>query len=93
METTWLAVDRIYLNKTQGPVKAFVNVKIAGRFVVKNLKVVEGKQGLFVTMPAEKYLDKNQEEHYSPLAFPINKDAHAEVQAVVLEAFTKAQKA
>ena len=36
-----------------GNVKAIASVSLDGMFVVKNLKVMDGKKGLFVSMPQD----------------------------------------
>ena len=40
-----------------GNVKAIASVSLDGMFVVKNLKVMDGRKGLFVSMPQETYCD------------------------------------
>jgi stage V sporulation protein G len=46
---------RISLRETEGKrLKAYATVTFDNSFVVRNIKVVEGNQGLFVAMPARK---------------------------------------
>ena len=43
-------IDRMV---NSGNVKAIASVFLDGMFVVKNLKIMDGKKGLFVSMPQE----------------------------------------
>ncbi len=45
---------RISLREGEKKLKAYVTVTFDNSFVVRNIKVVEGNQGLFVAMPARK---------------------------------------
>lgn len=86
------AVDKIQLVKGEGDnksLKAFATLKIADVFVVKNLKVIEGKNGLFVSMPQEKY-DKEGEAKWNDTAYPISKEARDEIQGLVIKAYEAA---
>jgi stage V sporulation protein G len=49
---------KIITDESKGSLKAFVTLNIAGAFIVKGLRVVQGPKGLFVAMPQEKYQDK-----------------------------------
>lgn len=92
MNTNVFAVDRIQMQKQEGAVKAYVSLKIADSFIVRNVRIVSGKKGLFVSMPAEKYQDQNKESRYAAIAFPINREMHETMQAVVLDAYAQARK-
>ena len=49
-------IDRVV---NAGNVKAIASVSLDGQFVVKNLKVMDGKKGLFVSMPQETFTGKD----------------------------------
>ena len=51
-----LKVVRLFRFEGDSKVKAFCDVAI-GDFIVKGLRLVEGKKGLFVSMPQEKSKD------------------------------------
>ena len=69
-----------------GSTKAIASVTLDSWFVVKGLRVVEGKKGLFVSMPQESYMDKG-EKKYSNIFFPITNAAKMELQDAVLQAY------
>jgi len=51
-------VQRMYRFETDRPLKAFVDLIIDDCLLIKGVKVLEGKNGLFVTMPQEQAKDK-----------------------------------
>lgn len=51
-----------------GSVKAIASVNFGDCFAVKGVKVMEGKNGLFVSMPSQKGKDGN----YHDICFPIS---------------------
>ena len=67
-----------------GSTKAIASVTLDSWYVVKGLRVVDGKKGLFVSMPQESYMDKG-EKKYSNIFFPITNAAKMELQDAVLK--------
>ena len=63
--------------------KAFANIVFDDAFIIKNIKIIEGKNGLFVAMPSQK--GKNGE--YRDIAHPLNTDTRAEIERLVLDAY------
>jgi len=74
---------RIFLTTQPGPTKAFASVTFDDAFVVKDLRVVDGKKGLFVSMPARK--DKNGE--YRDICHPINTDTRNLIHEAVIKKY------
>ena len=70
-----------------GNVKAIASVSLDGMFVVKNLKVMDGKKGLFVSMPQESYPGKDGQKKYSNTFFALTNSAKMELQKVVLDTY------
>jgi stage V sporulation protein G len=52
-------------------------------FIVDGVRVMNGKKGLFVSMPSR----KNDRGEYDDLAFPLTKELRDEINAVVLRAY------
>lgn len=69
-----------------GSIKAIASVTLGSWYVVKGLRVVDGKKGLFVSMPQESYMDKG-EKKYSNIFFPITNTAKIGLQDAVLKAY------
>ena len=70
-----------------GNVKAIASVSLDGMFVVKNLKVMDGRKGLFVSMPQESYADREGKRKYSNIFFAITNSAKTDLQEAVLDAY------
>lgn len=70
-----------------GNVKAIASVSLDGMFVVKNLKVMDGKKGLFVSMPQETYPGKDGQKKYSNTFFALSNSAKLALQESVLQAY------
>ena len=71
----------------KGNVKAIASVSLDGMFVVKGLKVMDGRKGLFVSMPQESYPGKDGQKQYSNTFFALNNSAKMQLQEVVLDAY------
>lgn len=70
-----------------GNVKAIASVSLDGMFVVKNLKVMDGKKGLFVSTPQETFTGKDGQKKYSNTFFALTNSAKLELQESVLQAY------
>ena len=66
--------------------KAFANIVIEDAFIIKNIKIIEGKNGLFVAMPSQK--GKNGE--YRDIAHPLNTETRGLIEKLVLDAYNEA---
>ena len=80
-------VARIDRHVQKGNVKAIASVSLDGMFVVKGLKVMDGKRGLFVSMPQESYPGKDGQKQYSNTFFALTNSAKMQLQQVVLDAY------
>lgn len=78
---------RIRKINVDGKMKAIVSVTFDNAFVVHDIKVVEGQNGLFVAMPSKKTPDGE----FRDVAHPISSEAREIIQKAVLNAFEEAQ--
>ncbi|MGI6345119.1 MAG: septation regulator SpoVG [Bacillota bacterium] len=76
---------RIRKINTEGRMKAIVSITFDDEFVVHDVRVVEGNNGLFVAMPSRKTPDGE----FRDIAHPINSKMRERVQAAVLEAYER----
>ena len=76
-------VDRIFRLNGDGSIKAFCDVRVGGAILIKGVRVVQGKKGLFASMPRE----ADKDGTWYDLVKPLTKAMHAEIQRVVLEAY------
>ena len=71
----------------EGKMKAVVSVTIDDEFVVHDIKVIEGDKGLFIAMPSR----RSSDGEYRDVAHPIKTSTRERLQAVILEAYEKAE--
>lgn len=71
---------------SEGKMKAIVSVTFDNEFVVHDIKVIEGQNGLFIAMPSRKTPDGE----FKDIAHPINTEAREKIQSAILEAYQKA---
>ena len=76
---------RIYGMKDEGSQRASASVNINDAFAVRGVKVMEGVNGLFVSMPA--YKSGNE---YKDICFPCTKESRAAFDKAVLNAYEQA---
>jgi len=83
MEITDIRIRKV---ESEGKLKAYVTVTFDACFVVHNVKVIEGRSGVFIAMPSRR--TKNGE--YKDVAHPINTSFRAELQDRILAAYERA---
>jgi stage V sporulation protein G len=66
-----------------GKPKAYVTVTFDDCFVVHNIKIIEGKTGVFIAMPSR----KTRAGEYKDVAHPIHPEFRAELQRRILEKY------
>ena len=77
---------RIRKIATEGRMKAIVSVTFDNEFVVHDIKVIEGQNGLFIAMPSRKTPDGE----FKDIAHPINTDTREKIQNSILKAYEEA---
>jgi len=69
----------------EGKLKAYVTVTFDGCFVVHNIKIIEGKSGLFMSMPCR----KTTSGEYKDIAHPIDPEFRASMQESLVAAYQR----
>jgi len=72
----------------EGSVKASLSLTVEGVLVIRGARLVDGKNGLFVSMPSR----KNAAGEYYDICFPNNNDTRLLILGVVKDAYEKALK-
>lgn len=83
MDITDIRVKKV---SGEGKLKAYVSVTFDNCFVVHNMKVIDGKNGIFVAMPSR----KTTRGEFKDVAHPINTEFRSDLQQAVLDAFQNA---
>ena len=78
---------RVRKSTKEGKRKAVVSVTLDNEFVIHDIKVIEGDKGMFIAMPSRRSADGE----FRDIAHPINTATRDHLQAVVLEAYEKAE--
>ncbi|MFC1887809.1 septation regulator SpoVG [Candidatus Cloacimonadota bacterium] len=63
--------------------KAFVNIVIDDAFIIRNIKVIEGQNGLFVAMPSRRV----STGEYRDIAHPINTETRNEIEKIIIDKY------
>ncbi|HEY8347853.1 MAG TPA: SpoVG family protein [Symbiobacteriaceae bacterium] len=69
---------------------AFARVTLADCFVLNDIRVIEGQNGLFLGMPARKARGSDGEDKYFDIYYPITKEAREELTQAVVQAYEEA---
>ncbi|MBQ4014635.1 MAG: septation regulator SpoVG [Treponema sp.] len=78
MQITELRIRKV---TGEGKLRAYVTITFDNCFVVHNVKIIEGKDGLFIAMPSK----KTATGEYKDVAHPISPDFRAELQKRILD--------
>lgn len=76
---------RIRKISAEGKMKAIVSVTFDNEFVVHDIKVIEGQNGLFIAMPSR----KTPTGEFKDIAHPINTDTRQKIQEAILDEYEK----
>ncbi|MDR1389206.1 MAG: septation regulator SpoVG [Treponema sp.] len=80
MEITDIRVRKV---AGEGKLKAYVTVTFDDCFVVHNIKIIEGKSGVFIAMPSR----KTRAGEYKDVAHPIHPEFRAVLQQKILDCY------
>lgn len=82
MKVTDVRVRKV---NNEGKMKAIVSVTFDNEFVVHDIKIIEGQNGLFIAMPSRKMADGE----FRDIAHPINSETRNAIQEVVFAEYEK----
>lgn len=80
MQITELRIRKV---EDEGKLRAYVTVTFDDCFVVHNVKIIEGKTGLFIAMPSR----KTANGEYKDVAHPISPEFRNEMQDKILSEY------
>ncbi len=79
MEITEVRVFPINENR----LKAFATITFDNAFIIRDLKIINGNNGLFVAMPSKKRKDGS----YKDIAHPLNNETRRLIETAVLDQY------
>ena len=77
---------KIHSIHPEGTLRANASVNIYGDFAVRGVKLMEGSNGLFVSMPGQ----INSKGEIKDICFPYTREARAELESAVVTAYQQA---
>ncbi|SEO92800.1 stage V sporulation protein G [Amphibacillus marinus] len=84
MEVTDVRLRRV---TSESRMKAIASITLDDEFVIHDIRVIDGNNGLFVAMPSKRTPDGE----FRDIAHPINANMRAKIQDAVLEKYHHAQ--
>ncbi len=81
MQITSVNVKKI--EKEESRMKGIASVLIDDCFAIRDIRIIEGNEGLFIAMPSR----KNADGEYHDIAHPINAETREKIQKAILEAY------
>ena len=78
-------IRRFVLFDGEGSLKAFCDVAVGNLLLIKGVRVVEGRTGLFVSMPRQ----QNKDGKWYDSIVPLSKPMWVDMSRIVLDAFER----
>jgi stage V sporulation protein G len=76
---------KVFPAKDNGRLKAYATIVFDDCFIVRDLKVIEGNKGLFVSMPSRKRKDGT----FRDIVHPLNADTRKMIETHIVDEFNK----
>ncbi|NLX60920.1 MAG: septation regulator SpoVG [Tissierellia bacterium] len=76
---------RIRKMTEEGKMKAIVSVTFDNEFVVHDIKIIDGQNGLFIAMPSRRMINGE----FRDVAHPINAETRKKIQDAIFEEYEK----
>jgi len=78
-----IKVERIHRLDTDSALKGFADVNICDSFIIKGIRIIQGKDGLYVGMPQQ----LGKDGHWHNRITVINNDVRDRLAELILRAF------
>ena len=78
-------ITRFILFDGDGALKAFCDVAVGGLLLIKGVRVIEGRKGLFISMPRQ----QGKDGAWHDSVVPLSKEMRMELSCLVLETFER----
>ncbi len=85
MEVTDVRLRRV---NTDGRMKGIASITIDDEFVVHDIRIIDGNNGMFVAMPSKRTPDGE----FRDIAHPISSQTREKIQAAILAEYERAGK-
>lgn len=76
---------KVYPAKETGRLKAYATIVFDNSFIVRDLKIIEGNKGFFVSMPSRRRKDGT----FRDIVHPLNSDMRKSIEELVIDEYKK----
>jgi stage V sporulation protein G len=80
---------KVFPSTDSGRLKAYATVVFDNDFIVRDLKVIEGNKGLFVSMPSRRKKDGS----FRDIVHPLNSQTRSMIEQSIIEEYERVAKA
>lgn len=81
------SIDIRKVESDDNNVKAFVNIVVDDALLVKNMRIIDGKKGLFVAMPST----RGKDGKFYDMVHPINQEVRTMMEEEIINAYNNAE--
>jgi stage V sporulation protein G len=79
---------RVFPKNNLGKTLGFANITIIDKFVIKNLRIVQGERGIFIGMPS----NRRKNGDFVDVFFPITLEARELITSAIVNKYEEAVK-
>ena len=76
---------KVFPAKENGRLKAYATIVFDNDFIVRDLKVIEGNKGLFVSMPSRRRKDGS----FRDIVHPLNSETRTQIEQQIIEEYER----
>ena len=77
---------KVFPVRANGRLKAYATIVFDNEFIVRDLKIIEGHKGLFVSMPSRRKKDGS----FRDIVHPLNADMRSKVEESIIKEYNNA---
>ncbi len=78
-----IEIANIYRFDGGGSIKAFCDIIVSNVLIIKGIRIIEGRNGLFVKMP----FNANKDERWYESIRPMSKEIRSALNEIIIKAF------
>jgi len=78
-------INMIYPPSAEGGIRAYASATIGQCLAIRGIRVMEGREGLFISMPSRK-----SGNEYKEVCFPVTKEFREQLHSSILDAYQQA---
>ena len=76
---------KVFPAKENGRLKAYATIVFENDFIVRDLKIIEGNKGLFVSMPSRRRKDGS----FRDIVHPLNSETRTSIEQNIIEEYER----